>query len=168
MTTEINYSAISADAKNVVNFLDGVLDRIVTVFESFDVPLPDRKYFTVGQEAVDCEQLVVILSQIYLGPPGDQAATPQRCHVPRTAVLTISLSRAIPSVGQNGRPPSAQTIQDASRISAVDAWVLMESVNVLDMWESAGYGVGVIATVDVPAPEGGFQTVNMQVTMAIP
>ena len=44
----------------------------------------------------------------------------------------------------------------------------MESVNVLDMWESAGYGVGVIATVDVPAPEGGFQTVNMQVTMAIP
>jgi hypothetical protein len=45
---------------------------------------------------------------------------------------------------------------------------MMESINALDMWDSTGFGVGVIATVDVPPPEGGFQTVNMQITMAVP
>ena len=168
MTTDINYATIDADAKNVVNLLQGLLDRVISTFESYSVPLPGRKYWTVGQEAVDCEQLVVILSQVYLGPPGDQASTPQRCHMPRTAVMTVSLSRAIPSVGQNGRPPTAEAIQNAARISAVDAWVMMSSINALDQWEAGGYGLGVIATVDVAAPEGGFQTVNMQITMGVP
>lgn len=80
----------------------------------------------------------------------------------------MSLSREIPSVGQNGRPPTAESIQNAARAGAVDAWVMMESVNALDMWDSTGFGVGVIATADVPPPEGGFQTVNMQITMAVP
>jgi hypothetical protein len=44
----------------------------------------------------------------------------------------------------------------------------MQSVNLFDMWEEGGFGVGVIATVDVPPPEGGFQTINMQLTMAVP
>jgi hypothetical protein len=165
---DTEYAAIDSSAKNVVNLLEGLLERVVNVFESYNVPLPGRRYWTVGQEAVDCEQLVVILSQIYLGPPGDQASTPQRCHVPRTAVMTVSLSREIPSVGQNGRPPTAESIQNAARAGAVDAWVMMESVNALDMWDSTGFGVGVIATADVPPPEGGFQTVNMQITMAVP
>lgn len=168
MTVEVDYNAIDSDAKNVVILLQGLLARVVAKFASYNVPIPGRQYFTVGQEAVDCEQLVVILSQIYLGPPGDQAAAPQRYHVPRTAVMTVSLSRAIPSVGQNGRPPTAETIQNASRISAVDAWVLMESVNELDMLQEGGYGLGVIATADIAPPEGGFQTVNMQITMSIP
>lgn len=168
MATDAEYNAIDTDAKNVVNLLQGLLDRVVNTFESYSVPLPGRRYWTVGQEAVDCEQLVVILSQVYLGPPGDQASTPQRCHVPRTAVMTVSLSREIPSVGQNGRPPTAEVIQKAARISAVDAWVMMSSINELDQWEAGGYGLGVIATADVAAPEGGFQTVNMQITMSVP
>ncbi|WJZ48520.1 hypothetical protein [Actinomycetia phage DSL-LC01] len=163
-----DYDAVNSDAKNVVNLLEGLLERVENIFESYNVPLPGRKYWTVGQDAIDCEQLVVVLNQLYLGPPGDQAATPQRCHVPRTAVMTVSLSRSIPSVGQNGRPPSAETIQNAARLAAVDAWVMMESVNALDMWDGTGLGVGVIATVDVPPPEGGFQTVNMQLTMSVP
>ena len=82
--------------------------------------------------------------------------------------MTLSLSRSIPTVGQNGRPPSGDTIESAAQIAAVDAWVLMQSVNLFDMWEEGGYGVGVIATVDAPSSEGGFQVVNMQITMAVP
>ena len=159
---------VDSEALNLKDLLDGVLERAVSVFQSYNVPLPTRQYWTVGEQAIDCEQLVLTFIQMYLGPPGDQASTPQRCHVVRTAVMTLSLSRSIPTVGQNGRPPSGDTIESAAQIAAVDAWVLMQSVNLFDMWEEGGFGVGVIATVDVPPPEGGFQTINMQLTMAIP
>jgi|694.fasta_scaffold33787_2 hypothetical protein len=159
---------VDSEALNLKYLLDGVLERAVSVFQSYNVPLPTRQYWTVGEQAIDCEQLVLTFIQMYLGPPGDQASTPQRCHVVRTAVMTLSLSRSIPTVGQNGRPPSGDTIESAAQIAAVDAWVLMQSVNLFDMWEEGGFGVGVIATVDVPPPEGGFQTINMQLTMAIP
>jgi hypothetical protein len=164
----VDISQVDEGALNIVDFLDGVLERVEAVFQSYNVPLPSRRYWTVGQTAIDCEQLVVTLLQVYLGPPGDQASAPQRCNMPRTAVMTVTIAREIPVVGQNGRPPSAEKITDGSKISAIDAYVLMSSINSLDMWESGGYGVGVIATADVTPPEGGFQVVNMQLTMAIP
>jgi hypothetical protein len=164
----VDISEIDEDAINVVSFLDGVLQRIVSTFQSYNVPVPARRYWTVGQQAIDCEQLTVTLLQIYLGPPGDQASQPQRCNRPRTAVMTVSISREIPVVGQNGRPPTADKLQSAAEISAIDGYILMLSLNLLDQWEEGGFGVGVIATVDYPPPEGGFQTVNMQLTMAIP
>lgn len=164
----IDITNVSDDALDLKELLEGVLERVVTIFQSYNVPLPTRQYWSMGQPAIDCEQLVVSFIQMYLGPPGDQASTPQRCNMPRTAVMTISLAREAPVVGQNGRPPEASKIQLAAEISAVDAWVLMQSTNLLDMWEEGGYGVGVIATVDAPSSEGGFQVVNMQITMAIP
>jgi hypothetical protein len=122
----------------------------------------------MGQPAIDCEQLVIVFQQLYLGPPGAQVGDPQRCHVPRSATITIALSRATPITQQNGRPPTPERIEAASEVLAVDAWVLMESVNQLDQWDDTGYGVGVIATLDVSPPEGGFQTTSMTITMAVP
>jgi hypothetical protein len=164
----VDISNVSEDITNVLDFLDNVLQRIVDTFEASHVPIPSRQYWTVGQTAIDCEQLVVTLVQIYLGPPGDQASSPQRCNMPRTAVMTVTISRAIPTVGQNGRPPTADKINEAARVSAIDAYVLMQALNALDVWDDGGFGVGVIATADIPEPEGGFQSVNLQLTMAIP
>ena len=160
---------VSEDALNLKNMLDEVLKRVEATFISYNVPLPERRYWTMGIPVVDCEQLAVSFVQMYLGTPGDQANQPQRCSVPRSAVLSISVSRAIPVVGQNGRAPSADKIQEGSVISAVDAYVLMESINALDTWEDGGsFGMGVIATTEAPAAEGGFQTISMQITMVIP
>lgn len=159
---------VSEDALNAKNLLDNVLATIVTIFNSYNVPLPSRRYWNVGQVAIDCEQLSVSLIQIYLGPPGDQASMPQRCNTPRTAVMMITIAREIPVVGMNGRPPAPEKISEGAEISAVDSWVLMESLNALDQWEPGTFGVGTIATVDIPPPEGGFQLVTMQLTMAIP
>jgi hypothetical protein len=164
----VDITDVDDQALNIIELLDGVLQRVVSTFNSYNVPLPTRQYWTVGQQAIDCEQLTVTLVQIYLGAPGDEASSPQRCNQPRTAVMTVSLSREIPVVGQNGRPPSADKLEQAAQISAIDGYILMLSLNILDMWEPGGFGVGVIATVDYPAPEGGFQTVNMQLTMAVP
>lgn len=168
MALPLNLADVQEDAKNLKVMMDGVLEKVQNVFQSYNVNLPGRQYWTMGQPAIDCEQLVVTFTQMYLGVPGDQATTPQRCHVPRTVVLNVILTRKIPTVGQNGKAPSGTAIEESSYSSAVDAWVLMESINQLDQWDSTGYGLGVIATLDMIGPEGGFTSVNLQITMAVP
>ena len=168
VSQELDLTGVSEDAVNLRDMMQGVLERVQAVFQSYNVELPQRQYWTMGMPAVDCEQLVIYFQQLYLGPPGAQVGEPQRCHVPRSATITISLSRATPIVGQNGRPPAPERIQASAEIMAIDAWVLMESINQLDQWDATGYGVGVIATLEVTPPEGGFQNTNMVVTLAVP
>jgi hypothetical protein len=165
----VNVSGVDNGAKNLALFLQEILNRVITCYGSFDMPLPARRYWTFGAPAVDCEQLVVSMIQMYVGTPGDEANEPRRCNDPRSATLNIAVSRAVPISQQNGNPPSADDIQDAAVVSAYDAWVLMESVNQLDVWGEVGaFGLGVIATVDAEAPEGGFTTTRMTITLAIP
>lgn len=165
---EIDGTGVLEDATNLRDMMSGVLERVEAVFQSYNVSLPSKKYWMMGQPAIDCEQVVVSFLQMYLGAPGAQVGEPQRCHVPRTATLNISISRETPVVGQNGRPPSQEKIQQASSILAIDSWVLMQSINLLDQWDNTGYGIGVVATLDVSGPEGGFHTTTMTVTMAVP
>jgi hypothetical protein len=169
MATAIDISGVSEDATNLRDMLEGVLERVESVFQSHNVNLPSRRYWALGdQPAIDCEQVVVTLLQLYLGPPGAQVNQPQRCNQPRTATLAVSISREVPVVGQNGRAPSAEKLSLSASYAAIDAWVLMQSVNLFDMWDDTGYGLGVIATLETSQPEGGFQTVVLQITMAVP
>lgn len=168
MVTAIDFSGVSEGATNLRDMMQGVLERVETVFQSYNVELPKRRYWTMGDPVVDCEQLVVSFTQMYLGTPGAQVNDPQKCHVPRSATVAISIARAVPIVGQNGRPPSADAIQRSAETIAVDTWVLMESINLLDQWDDTGYGLGVIATLESAPPEGGFQVSTLQVTMAVP
>jgi hypothetical protein len=148
--------------------MDGVLEKTVEVFEEYNVPLTSRQFWTVGEPAIDCEQLVVSFIQTYLGLPGNQASEPQRCQAVRSVVLTISISREIPVVGVNGKAPTGDKIEEASRIAVVDAWMFMELINKLDQWEPGEFGLGVIATADSSGFDGGFQTTAMQLTMVVP
>jgi hypothetical protein len=164
----IDLTSVSDDSLNLKNMMEGVLERVQNVFQSYNVELPNRCYWTMGQPAVDCEQLVVYFLQMYLGTPGAQIGEPQRCHVPRSATISIAISRATPIVSSNGRPPTPDKIELASSVQAIDAWVLMESINSLDQWDDTGYGIGVVATLEAGPPEGGFQTTVMTITMAVP
>jgi hypothetical protein len=157
------------EAKNLANFLQEVLNRVITVYGSYSMPLPSRRYYTMAAPVVDCEQVCVSFIQMYVGTPGDEATEPKRCHDPRTATISIQVARAVPITQNNGQAPRADDIQDAAYVSALDAWVLMESINNLDTWAVNGpFGLGVIATVDADPPEGGFQTTRMTLTMAVP
>jgi len=168
VSQELDLTGVSEDAVNLRDMMAGVLERVQSVFQSYNVELPRRRYWTMATPAVDCEQLVIYFQQMYLGSPGAEVGEPQRCHVPRSATITISISRETPIVQQNGRPPAPERIEQASEVMAIDSWVLMESINQLDQWDDTGYGVGVVATLDVTPPEGGFQTTTMLVTMAVP
>lgn len=162
-------SGVSNDAKNLANFLQEVLNRVITVYDSYNMPLPSRRYYTMASPVVDCEQICVAFIQMYVGTPGDEATEPRRCHDPRSATISIQVARAVPITQPSGQAPRADDIQDAAYVSALDAWVLMESINDLDTWSDGGpFGLGVIATVDADPPEGGFQTTRMTLTMAIP
>jgi hypothetical protein len=168
MAIATDISDVSEDALNLKYMMDGILEKVCTVFQSYNVQLPARRYWTLGSPAIDCDQVVVSFNGMYLGAPGSQVGEPQRCHMPRTATVTITVARNVPVVGQNGRPPAAEKIELASTVSAIDAWVLMESLNLFDQWNDGSYGLGVIATVDVAEPEGGFQIVSMDLTLAVP
>lgn len=166
--TTIDGNGFTEDANRLTAMMDGVLERVETVFQSYNVPLPNRRYWMIGTPALDCDQVVVSFIQMYLGSPGAEVSQPQRCNVPRSATIMIQISRPVPTVGQNGRPPSAEKIQQNSALSTTDAWVLMEALREFDMWDDTGYGLGVIATLEITGPEGGFQTVGLQLTMAVP
>lgn len=164
----VDISTVDSRALHLKDFLDKVLAKVVETYEEYNVDLPSRQFWTMGEPAIDCEQLCVSFIQMYLGLPGDQASQPQRCTQPRTAVLSISVSRQIPVVGNNGKAPSGEKIQEGSEIAAVDCYLFMELIRRLDQWEENEYGMGVIATVEAGNPEGGFETVRMQVSMVVP
>jgi hypothetical protein len=164
----IDISTVDSRALHLKDFLDAVLAKVVDTYEEYHIDLPSRRFWTMGEPAIDCEQLCVSFIQMYLGLPGDQASQPQRCTQPRTAVLSISVSRQIPVVGNNGKAPTGEKIQEGSEIAAVDCYLFMELIRKLDQWEENEYGMGVIATVEAGNPEGGYETVRMQVSMVVP
>lgn len=166
---DISHYNVSEDALNLNRTLDKILETVNAVFDSYGVPLPSRQYWMTGRPAYDCEQVVVSFIQAYLGVPGGDASQATNCHVPRSAVVQISIVREIAGVGTSGRAPSPQSIQSGSQWAAVDAWVLLESLNQFDAWdEMGGRGPGLIATVNSEDHAGGYEATNMQLTIAIP
>jgi hypothetical protein len=168
MGLNVDPATVSSDAKNLATLMQNVLNAVIDTYTSYTMPLPGRRYWTLGTPAVDCEQVVVSMLQMYIGSPGDEATSPRRCNDPRSVTLLVQVSREVPTVGTNGRAPSGDAIQDGSEISAYDAWILLDSSRLLDQWDPANFGLGVIATVETSSPEGGFQTVSMTITMAVP
>lgn len=165
-----NYD-IDSESLRLRDLMQGVLDRVESVLTSLAIPLPSRRYFTVGVPVVDCEQLTVSFVEGYLGAPGDQASSPMRCNVPRSVTMMVEIARPVPVVGQNGQAPSAQLIQNSSQIALVDSWALLTSINLLDVWDDelgTFAGPGVIATVQIGGVEGGYMVSSMRVTMAVP
>jgi len=164
-----NYD-INEEAFHLKDALQATLDALVAVYQAYNVPLPERRYWSMGDVAIDCEQATVSFVNLYPGMPGDQAATPQRCNVPRTMVVTIQICRPTAVLRNSGAAPSAEAIQTAAEWPAVDAWVLADSLEQFDTWGGNGFGPGpgVIATIDSMAPEGGFQATRMQLSVVVP
>ena len=127
MGLNVNPATVSEDAKNLATLMQNVLNAVIDTYTSYTMPLPGRRYWTLGSPSVDCEQVVVSMIQMYIGSPGDEATAPRRCNDPRSVTLLVQVSREVPTVGTNGRSPSADAIQDGSEISAYDAWILLDS-----------------------------------------
>jgi hypothetical protein len=159
----------SEEALSLKNLLEQTLTVIEDRYTYHGVSLPTRRYWSINEEVIDCEQLVVTFQQLYIGVPGDEATRPQKQDSPRSAVLKATIARPIPTTNGRGLVPTEARIQQGSEISAVDAWVLLDCISMLDQWQITGsFGIGVIATVDTDPPQGGFQTVTATFTIAVP
>lgn len=162
-------TGVAADALSLKNLLDGVLQHLTDHFNTLNVPLPNKRYWKFGAPVVDCEQLVLSVVQMYIGDPGDPSSAPQRANATRSVVFRAVLVRCVPEPDARGNEPSAERQQTYAAISAVDAWTMLDAVAHLDTWDSLGaFGMGVIATIDVEDPMGGFQPIVATFTMAIP
>lgn len=163
----VDLSGVAETAFNIRDLMQGLLDTTVDIFESANMPLPAKQFWTMGQPSQDTEQVTVSFVQSYLGAPGDEASTPQRCEAPRTIVVAITIARCIP-IGVNGKPPRPEKLQEFAQQQAIDAWLLIDNLQQYNTWGELPVGPGVIATIDVPEPQGGMQAVNMTLTLAVP
>lgn len=158
-------SALGLDPKlSVSEFLSLVLDTVVGVFEQAGVPLPERRYYTVGGVVADCPQLTIHLTQVYKGLPGDDPGMVQRCGSARTAVMVVQLFRNAPT-GNGRQPPSTRIMMEHANDPAVDSWLLLDAAEAVD---NAGWNTGVMAEVNVAEPQGGLIGMTMMLTAPIP
>jgi hypothetical protein len=158
----------AAEVRSLVTMMDQVLAAVVRTYQSAGVALPERRYWCMDTPVVDCEQLTVNFIQAYIGPPGDEASTPQPCDAAKTAVLQVQVHRCVPTVSSKGRQPEPRAIVDASTTLAIDAYLLLDSAKEYETWDPFGPGLGVIATVEATAVQGGYQGIVLNLTSAIP
>ena len=134
--------------------MNDVLGIVVETFGQAGIGLPERRYITFGQPVHDCEQLTVQFQQLYMGPPGDQAAVPQRCDGPRSVALMVELVRCIPTFSRVA--PTELQLTQAAEQQAVDAWMLLEAATKVNVY-------GVLADVSAGEASGGFQAISLSV-----
>lgn len=158
---------VDPEAFHLRDKMQELLETLVSVYDSYGVPLPARRYWSLNRPAEDCPQVVVSFIQIYLGAPGDQAAVPQKCNAPRTAVIDITITREYP-IGESGKAVNPDRIIAASEWGAVDSWILSESLKQFDNWGDGIPGPGVIATIETNQPRGALQTVRMNLSVVVP
>lgn len=166
MASSLSDYAVPEEALTLFNTCQRLLDTVVEEYASAGLPLPARQYWTFGRPAEDCAQVVVSYLQSYLGSPGDQASTPQRCNGVKSAVFNISITRDFP-IGVNGKAVSPAKIMEANGWNAVDTQMLLNMLEKFDAWEDNYPGLGVIATVNAADAGGGLSTVNLNLTMAL-
>lgn len=104
-----------------------ILHAVEQHFLNEGVNLPERRYVHVGQVALDCEQLVLAVDQLTAGLP---LGTPpsSRCVQPKTLRARLWLIRCVPTLTEQGDPPSFASLDESARTLLIDAWTLPAAV----------------------------------------
>lgn len=134
------------------------LDAVVSRFAAEAVALPDRRYVTAGEVALDCDQVVVEIVRVFTGLPGGEITEPVSCAVPRSAEMNIWLIRCVPGMSEDGSAPSASALSDSGEELLTDGWILTWGLlqeyrdgNFLSQCDKL-----VIGNLTSVGPEGGF------------
>ena len=129
---------------------DAGLQCVIDRYFQLGVPLPERRYWTIGQTAHDCEQVVLCVQQMFLGTSAFPAET-SLCNGPRGLTFTIEVVRCTPTVSNRGQAPAALAIQEATVDPVIDMEILMDCAECFDP-----YTAGIVATIDVIPASGGM------------
>ena len=130
-------------------FVDKALANIVDHYENVvHVPLPSRRYWTIGQTAHDCEQCVLAVQQMFLGTAENPLETTQ-CNGPRGVTFTVEVTRCVPGLTNRGQPPEANSVEVASVNPIIAMEIMLDLAAYVDP-----YSTGVVVNVD-PLPANG-------------
>ena len=114
------------------------------------IPLPERQYWTIGQTAHDCEQMVLAVQQMFLGTAENPMELTQ-CNGPRGLTFTVEVVRCVPTLDNRGKPPAGDSIEAASVNPAIDMEIMLDLAKYFDP-----FNTGVIVNVDPITAQGGF------------
>lgn len=153
-------------ADRVARYGDVVMEKVISTFEVAGVSLPSRKFFTVGAPVYDCEELVITFDSLAKGFPGGAGEEPANCDMPSTVSFSVHLVRCFP-IGNGSVPPSAQELTANADGLMVDAWLLLAAIDELNRDPLLGVA-GMIYSVSVGEPQGGFVGVVAQVQAVVP
>ena len=130
---------------------DNALGCVVDRYIGLGVPLPERRYWTIGETAHDCEQVVLCVQQMFLGTSAFPAESSQ-CNGPRGLTFTVEVIRCVPGLYNRGRAPDGLAIQEATVDPMIDMEILMDCASCFDEFSN-----GIVATIDVIPANGGMQ-----------
>jgi len=159
-------STFTYSADRISKFADALMDKVIAVFGTAGIMLPDRKFFTVGQPVHDCEELVVVFESVRKGLPGGEG-DPTNCDMPSTATFSIHLVRCFPVPQNSPNPPPASTLTKNADGLMQDAWLLLGAIDELNRDPYTGLG-GMVYSVSVGEPQGGLVAVVAQVEAMVP
>jgi hypothetical protein len=130
--------------------MNDALTALETLYAAEGVELPDRRYWTIGEAAADCEQAVFAVQQVFIGIPG-APSEPTRCDGPRSITFSLQILRCVPVANARGNAPEAAAIQEASVLPTVDMELMLDLAPAFDPMN-----LGVVVFVDVISANGGF------------
>lgn len=150
------------------DLLASVVDRMEDVFDDYTpaIVLPARRYVHAGDVAFDCEQVVVAAQDLTHSFP-DAAAEILVCSPPRHTAFEVWIVRCVPTLKDNGDPPTTTDLDAAAYQTLVDQWTLAYV-----LWANRSDWSGVCASllfgpVEIVGPEGGFTAVKATVFMLL-
>jgi hypothetical protein len=135
----------------IPTFVDKAMQDIAYHYDvKVGVPLPARRYWTIGTTARDCEQCVLAVQQMFIGTASVPLETTQ-CNGPRGLTFTVEVVRCVPTLDNRGKPPSGEAIELASVHPVIDMEIMLDLAAYFDPFLT-----GVIVNVDPIPADGGY------------
>jgi hypothetical protein len=100
------------------------LQAVVQHYADESEDLPARQFASDGEVAWDCEFVAVRVVRIYAGTPDAEIVGSLNCPLTLTAVLGLSVARCVPTMGEQGTPPSASEIDASAQVVLKDPLLL--------------------------------------------
>lgn len=169
-------------ATTAQELLDHVVAHYVAAAPGTVAPLPERRAVLAGDPrtvAWDCEQLMVSLEGIGIGPsPDSQLGTPAvRMGSPisatalRHAVFAVSLVRCTPQSDEQGNPPTAAALNEAGLTFMRDCGMLSQAMVTFagilanQLPDTASVECGAVTPI---GPSGGFHGADTAMAITVP
>lgn len=141
---------------DLYDFANKFLGLVEDQLTSMGVSIPDRVYVAPALDiAFDCEQLTVHLARIISNFQGGDTPYPVVTHAKqrKSAELFVTLVRCVPTMNDDGTPPSVGDLQASAEVLVNDMFCLRRAVEQIEHQH-------LLLPINVPATVGPAQSMG--------